>query len=616
LLPTYQTVMKVLKAHWLPLAILLVSSIALSLSGGEPFHHPDDILPQMVTVLQNNGNPYDGSHTDFQYPGGLVIYIGGLVYGFLYLFLKLSGGIQSTDDFKQLYQENTLPLFANHFYFSFPGHLVIVFFSILGAIATYFTVYKLTHQKSIAFASGLFLSTSFLWVINSHFVTVDVPMISLNILTILLCLHFIQEKQFLTFKQLVWLGVALGLTASTKWSGVLIATSITTAVIFSYLSTKKPLPNLAFLLAKHFLILFVTAGIVCLATNPYLLPNFNSFLADVNRIMGDSKGGWYGHYTENAMLFHLQNSLYSGYGFIPLILAIIGFVGICTARSITTTHKLLLTVFPVFFYLSVGRSHMSFYRYILPIFPFLAVYSAYGCFWLYQVIRTRFRVSLIFLTTLLLAFAIAPNVVYSAAHNSILAKRDMRQDLITVMNNMDTQGRQINVYAGGYLAPYVKDSKLPVAQLITAPASRSGKSIAKGYEKMRLMGDRMDMLVFDSFSHDPLIYSDRDFWIEQPYQNISAFQVIQITPFSKPKEQVPFAPESSYSPALPDLFFRNQPGPFIEIYLRDQQLAKETLNFCIQQQIQCVSVTGENSYYLKQINQKVARLSQQTGRPK
>lgn len=605
--------MKVFRAHWQPLVILLISSIALSLPGGEPFHHPDDILPQMMTVLQNNGNPYDGSHTDFQYPGGLVIYIGGLLYGCLYLFLKLSGSIQNTDDFKQLYQENTLSLFSNEVYFSFPGHLVTVFFSVLGVIATYFTVYKLTHQKSIALASGLFLSTSFLWVVNAHFVTVDVPMISLNILTILLCLHFIQEKQLLTFKQLVWLGVALGLTVSTKWSGVLIATSIMTAIIFSYLSTKKPLPNLAFLLAKHFLMLFLTAGIICIATNPYLLPNFNSFLADVNRIMGDSKGGWYGHYTENAMLFHLQNSLYVGYGFIPLILAVVGLISICASRSITTTHKLLLTVFPVFFYLSVGRSHMGFYRYILPIFPFLAIYSAYGCFSLYQAIRTRLRLSLIFLVTILLALSISPNIVYSIKHNSILAQRDIRQDFIAVINQMDTKGQKVNVYAGGYLAPYIKDSKLLVENLITAPASRSGRSIAKGYEKMRLMGDRMDMLVFDSFSHDPLLYSDRDFWIKQPYQNISTFKVIQITPFSKPKEQVPFAPESSYSPVLPDLFFRKQPGSFIELYLRDEQIAKDTLNFCVQQKIQCISVASENSYYLNQINQKIGRLAQPLG---
>ena len=79
--------------------------------------------------------------------------------------------------------------------------------------------------------------------------------------------------------------------------------------------------------------------------------------------------GWYGR----PYLYQLVASLPFGLGW-PLALAALGGVGLAVARH-TATDRVLLAGLAAYFFL-VGRTNVSFARYLMPLFPALAVLAA------------------------------------------------------------------------------------------------------------------------------------------------------------------------------------------------------------------------------------------------
>ena len=117
------------------------------------------------------------------------------------------------------------------------------------------------------------------------------------------------------------------------------------------------------------------------------------------------------------------------------------------------------------------------------------------------------------------------------------------------------------------------------------------------------------MILFDSFIHDRLVYADlatdttmefglHDPNLEQPLSGYENMVVVQVSPYSGDKADVPFSPESYYSPFLPDLHHRTQRGPFIEIYLRDHDFASAVADACTKRGQRCLLTTGDRGYYI------------------
>lgn len=591
-----------LKPFKIDLILLTLITTLLGIIGGLPLNIQDSILVPALNAARRLGNP-----VYFSSPG-FVIYIFMITYIFLFIFLYLIGMIRDTSEFRTLFETNTL---FHNISFEFPGHLIILLFSVLGIICTYLIAYKIIKKRSISFLSALFVATSLSWVTNSHLLTVNIPFAALVALTILLVLNFIKENEPMSLKQIIILGIVLGITSSTKFNGFLVSVAILAPMLFSYRKKYRQL-------LKHILIIGVTAVLVFVILNPYIFLDFKTFNAYNSIQRNTVKIGWYGAESETnySWIDHITKSLYLGYGLFPLILSVLGTIYLVLNRRTSLPIKITVITFPLFFYFVIGLSKSVLYRYMLPLFPILGAYSGLGVYGLYVSLMRlinkiaspdfrKLKFILIIFLVLISFVSLYPNIRDSIKHDLLLREIDTRTDLLNVFNEAGLNNITLNIYYGTYLSDVLyNNSNIAIGKNLWA------KSI-----NTNVLESEADIFAFDSFSHDRVIYSHRsgnqnmtyeNYYglpndIKKDYKNFEGLYVIQISPFIAPKEQVPFSQQSGTAPFPPDIIFRNKPGPFIEIYFKSMIIAKKVEDSCRKQKINCISLSGKKSYYFRNI---------------
>ncbi len=576
--------------------------------GGIPLGMQDSILAPALNAAKRFGNP-----RYFASPG-FVIYVFMVVYIFLFISLYFAGRVHSAAEFKTLFETNTLITSPTNIPFQLPGHIIIILFSIMGVICTYLITYKLIKKRSISFLSALFVSTSLLWVTNSHLLTVNIPFAALVAATILLALTFIKENEPMTMKQIIILGISLGIVSSTKYNGFLVSAAIFAPMLFTY---RKKYSQLL----KHILILSAIAALVFVIFNPYIFLDYETFKG-YNAIQQNSLTlGWFGYESDTRYSYmdHITESLYFGYGLFSLVLATFGILYILFSRRINLPTKLTITIFPLLFYFIMGLSKAVLYRYMLPIFPLLGLYSGLGIYCLYLSLMkltekiaspdsNKLKFIIIMFLVLISAASLYPNILGSIKHDLILRETDTRTDLLNMFNEAGLNDTTLNIYYGRYTSDALyNNSNITI-----------GKNLWAQSINENVLESEADLFVFDSFSHDRVVFSKRKGNQEMIYENYSGhyglpndikkdyktfegLYVIQLSPFIVAKEQVPYSQQSGTAPFPPDLEFRNKPGPFIEIYFKSKTIAKKVQDSCEKQDIRCISLSGKEGYYFRNI---------------
>lgn len=603
-----------LKKNAIYLIFLSIITAFFGLYGGLPLGLQDSVLGPALNAARSFGNPHYFSSPAF------IIYIFMFIYILLFSGLYLIGRIHSPGEFKVLFETNTLIDSPIHVPFQLPGHLIIVFFSVIGVICTYLIAYKLIKNRIISFISALFVSLSFLWISNSHNLSINIPFVAIIAITILLILIFLKEDGPMSLKQVIILGILLGIASSTKYNGFLVSIAIFVSMLVSY--RKKYLQ-----LLKHILIIGIVAAIILVILNPYIFLDYKTFhiYTSIQREQNFG-GGWYGIESDTAHSWkaHITNSLYSGYGLFPLILSTIGILSLIFNRKINLPSKLVITIFPMFFYFIMGLQNAVLLRHMLPIFPFLGLYSGLGVYFLYsggmKLIHNKtsahtsiFKIFLILALVLVVSASLYPSVRNSVKQLGLLKEVDTRTGLLNVLNDAGLNGSNLNVYYGRYLSDAIyNNSNFTIG--INLWAQSINEDVLKS---------EADVIVFDSFSHDRVVYSNRSGNqnrtyenhyglsndIKKDYKNFEGLYVIQITPFTIPKEQVPFTPLSIEIPFIPDLEFRKKPGPFIEMYFKNKTIAGKVEGSCKRQNVDCIILTGKDSYYFRHIESRVRSLN-------
>lgn len=559
------------------LAAVVAATLVLGIWGGTPFLHPDDIQRNGIRAFANSGNP-----EHFSYPGGWLNYL----HGFLFVLVHEPLWFIRQSDLSTI-TTNPSP---------FLGSVVTSIFAAAGVISTYFFTYRLVRSVAVAFCGALFLGTSLLWVQDSHFSTVDVPFAAMAIVTIWFVVIVASKSGFESTKNWVILGLLIGLTASIRYQGIVLIFPVILASLAQFRNLRPHMVKIALMGA-------ITLA-VFLATNPYIILDFNGFWTDYTSQVVQAKNGGLGAYTGNGFWSHLNGSLLYGYGVIPLVLALIGAAWYLFSDRHPRPVKLSLLAFPGLTFLLIGMSSLYFDRYALPLIPFLAAFSAIGVFAIYRALYLSgpwriYRLGVPVGVALILATAVlAGNTLKAVSADYVLSQRDTRQDLNRLIPVLESTERSV-VGSGSSHTPFQTIQPENPSSLERALRSR--------------------ILILDSFTHDPYLY---DF--HEPFRNASFTQLItslvgasvfQISPYNIDKKDVPFAPKSEYSPALPDLAFRDHPGPFIEIYIKDSTAAN-TFNLACQRLLNCMKVSV--GYYASPKQQSklgLARLKYSLGFP-
>jgi len=376
--------------------------------------------------------------------------------------------------------------------------------------------------------------------------------------------------------QLVVLAVLAGLTAAAKYNGALVLLSVAAFSFGNYRSKERWVYTM--------LGVCLLAFAVFLAANPFIVQDPDRFAADFQYEVDHSRRGHPGFTTDVAWLFHLQTTLPLAYGWLALALAAGGGVWLALTRRLSGSAKWGFYLYPLAGFLVVGSSHLAFQRYVIPFLPFIAILAALALAALVRQLRRTvprlpWQVGSGLAVLLFLAAAL-PNLRNVLQSDWLLTQTDTRASFVQVMLDSRLDRTGYPGFAGQYMDVFF------------------------GYRYRGAQGDanRAAILVMDSFSHDRWLY-DATTPLEIRRSRFAGGSAIQWTPYTLPKEQVPVSPQSIYSPYLPDLYARSAPGPFIEIYLTDEALARAVMASCQKFSAPCARLPAERGYYYREVMQ-------------
>jgi 4-amino-4-deoxy-L-arabinose transferase-like glycosyltransferase len=250
--------------------------------------------------------------------------------------------------------------------FFLANRLLSAVFGTLG-IAVAYVIGTRVHGRAAGLVSAFFLAVCFLHVRDSHYGTTDVTMTFFVLLAVALLLRAEQEQRLP-----VWagVGVAAGLAAGTKYHALPLVVPIVVAQAISLLRRSAEPSRVRWPI--------VTAGvpfaIVFLLCAPFIYLDWQRF-ADAMGLLQDwmRAGQTPGSDLGNGWWYHLRLSLRYGLGLPMLVGGLAGAVLVFRRSPMT---GLLLLSYPAAYYAVAGASRGMFFRYALPVAPFLCVTAA------------------------------------------------------------------------------------------------------------------------------------------------------------------------------------------------------------------------------------------------
>ena len=539
--------------HARPLVLIVLLTVFLAMQGGTPFYHPDSLVDRAEKAMANGGNP-----GFFHYPA-LMLYLNGVVY-------------EVYESILQAFPEESPDSWPHK---DFPGHLLTALFSVIAALSVYGTTYILTRSRLYAVMAALLLIASPLWNADAHYITVDIPLASLCALTLFALVFILESKSAVKIRHIVVLGILIGLTASAKYNGALIASSVMIALLLRV----RPWFRKVTLLALCGLIAIATFLLI----NPFALIEFDAFRRDfMYEVSHVAKGHW--GYTVDTAHYHFSVSLYNAWGALLLVLSGLGAVLLLINKEQRLHARLAVLTFSLLHLLVLYKTKLSFQRYALPLIPFLAILAVYAVFQVRRYAKTylgsyRFRITSLLLAAVLV-IALGMNLYQTQRHNILLGRTDTRTVLQEVFSENSHLLKSLRVVAGRY-------SRLSLRDVVHVGKFKGSA--------------QYDILIVDSFSFDRFLY-DKGRTVGLGFSRFLKGRLVTISPFDENKETVPFSDKSIYSPYAPDLSFRTRPGPYIEIYFRDPSIAQHFYESLLRKEVRKAISEVPQGYYFRQFS--------------
>jgi hypothetical protein len=242
--------------------------------------------------------------------------------------------------------------------------------AVMGA-ATIWPVFRIGRRlwgDTTAMVATLFIALAFLHVRDSHYATTDITMTFLLMLStsFLIDGHLTRHR-----RDFVIGGLIGGLAAATKYNALLLIAPLVASYLLNIFEQpgrrrNAVLDTRLFSYGIPFLMTFAI-GVPFLATD---LPRFMEGMRLLNQSM---QGGSFGLDLSDGWVHHLEFSLRYGLG-LPLLGAAIG--GMVLILVMEPRTGVLLLSFPIAYYAVAGSVRNLFFRYAIPLVPFLCLAAA------------------------------------------------------------------------------------------------------------------------------------------------------------------------------------------------------------------------------------------------
>ncbi len=308
--------------------------------------------------------------------------------------------------------------------------------------------------------SAFFLAVCFLHVRDSHFGVTDVTMVTLVTASVWMLDRAISGREAAR-RPLILAAILAGLATSVKYNAAVVGLPLVLAAWFGTGS----LGMVA--------VAVMVMGAAFVAGSPFVALDFATFLRDFlfeARHLSEGQHvavgtGWVHHATVTLPL---------GMGWPLFTLGVSGVVGMA---SLNPRRALVIFSFPVVYYLGIGRGETAFFRYMLPVIPFLCMGAGVGMEWVAARVWRPYAAPLIVAAALLVA---APTLRSSVEADRLFLAGDTRVAMGEwVEANLPTD--TTIVHAGAYTgAPMLQRN---VVNQTREYAGKAGRSDASGFRK-------------------------------------------------------------------------------------------------------------------------------------
>lgn len=219
----------------------------------------------------------------------------------------------------------------------------------------------------IALVAGALMAVVPPHVRESHYVLTDVPTGFFVLLALLMALRAFERQ---TTAAWVWAGLGVGLAASSKYNGSIAIVMPAVAVIAA--------GGGVVVIVQRLLLIGGAAAAGFLAGTPYAVLDLPKFLSDYSRLAANFARERGGDPGWSIYLKHLLSALSW-----PAFLAALAGAVLALRESILgpgRTKSLMLLAFVVTYFVVMARSFQIYGRYMLPLYPMLAILGAQALF--------------------------------------------------------------------------------------------------------------------------------------------------------------------------------------------------------------------------------------------
>lgn len=348
------------------------------------------------------------------------------------------------------------------------GRFISAIFDI-GTLIIVFSITKKLFSKTLALIASFCYTISVLPIQLSHFYAVDTPLTFFISATILALISFYEKP---TIKKSIFIGIFFGFSLGTKISASVLIVSIGAALIadFFLLLLKNPhmphvwlphIPKAVKRLLLYGTIISASTIATFLIIEPYALIDFVTFQRQTLEQSHMTRDAFTFPYTLQYVgkipyLYELKNIFFFGLGPILAIFSFIGsllfsFHAFKKKRSENSSRESIIAVFFWTYFFIVGSFAIGFMRYMLPLYPFFAIFASLALYKFLVFLQHRFKHSLTLITYYLLLIAL---LIWPFSFLSIYSKPTTRL--------VATEWIQKNIPSGKTIAIEHWDDPLPM----------------------------------------------------------------------------------------------------------------------------------------------------------
>jgi hypothetical protein len=390
--------------HRPALAVLLAVTLGLRLWGvkqGLPYSYNSDeathFVPRAIAFFSHDLNP--------QY------FLNPPAYSYL-LHVVFELWFGSADAVRRIYATNPTEVFV----------VARVVAAVLGTLAVWLTYLAGARlfDRTVALVGAAIFGLAFLPIFYSHLALNDVPTLAPVALSLYGISGVLRNG---SRRDYVITGIGIGLAAATKYTGGITAVCLLAAVLGDGAGSGAWPRSL-----RRFALAAACALLAFVAANPYSVLDFSAFQAGVatqQSLAGGSDPVKLGTTAASGTAYYIW-TLTWGLGWVPSIAAAGGGVLLLIRRRLVTA--LVLLPAPIAFTLFMGDQQRFFGRWLLPIFPIVALLGGYGVValvrWLIRARRVPALVAGAVATVALLGQSVA-----AAVHSDVILSRPDTRNL-------------------------------------------------------------------------------------------------------------------------------------------------------------------------------------------